>query len=192
MSPFLALLMWFIALLCLFTFAPAGVLVARRLNWSNVFSRNLALLLFALFALVSITWSDFPFASFRRWLRELGTYLMVLVVLSDARPLDAIETLMRRLSYLLIPLSIVVIKYFREIGVVYDPWSGGAAAIGVASSKNMLGALCLVSGVFFFWDTLRRWADRNVRRTQRILLVNAAFMVMTLWALYLADRATSK
>jgi exopolysaccharide production protein ExoQ len=250
MPPFLALLLWFIILLCLLSFDPAKdrrvspalwvpfvwlallgsrspsqwlslttatgtttleegnpidhivylaltflalrVLVARRLSWRDVFARNSALLLFALFALLSITWSDFPFASFRRWLRELATYLMVLVVLSDTRPLQAIEALIRRLSYLLIPLSVVVIKYFREISVGYDGWSGRAFFVGVSSSKNGLGALCLVSGLFFFWDTLRRWPDRRSKRTQRILVVNAAFIGMTLWLLNLADSATSR
>jgi len=250
MPPSLALIVWFIILLCLFAFDPAKdrrgspalwlpliwlvfvasrspsqwlslttatiattleegspldhivyfaliclalrVLVARHVSWRDVFARNSALLLFALLGLLSILWSDFPFASFRRWLRELGTYLMVLVVLTDARPLDAIDALIRRMSYLLIPLSIVLIKYFREIAVVYDPWSGGAAFVGVASSKNMLGTLCLFSGLFLFWDTLRRWADRNRKRTRQILFVNAALLIMTLWLLNLSDSATSR
>src|SRR5205807_1456242 len=168
------------------------VLVARRLSWRDVFARNSALLLFTLFALVSITWSDFPFASFRRWLRELLTYLMVLVVLSDTRPFEAIQVLVRRLSYLLIPLSIVLIKYFREISVAYEPWTGRAMILGVAGSKNTLGVLCLFSGLFFFWDTLRRWADRRSKSTQRILVMNAALMGMTLWLLNVADSATSR
>jgi len=174
------------------TFLALRVLVARHFSWRDAFARNSALALFALFALLSVTWSDFPLASFRRWLRELGTYLMVLVVLSDTRPLDAIGTLLRRLSYLLIPLSVVVIKYFREISVGYDPWSGRAFFVGVTGGKNSLGVLCLVSGLFFFWDTLRRWADRKSKRTQRILLVNATFLAMTLWLLNLSDSATSK
>src|SRR2546426_6753399 len=133
-----------------------GILVARALNWRAVFASNSALILFLLFTLLSVTWSDFPLASFRRWIRELGNYLMVLVVLSDSRPLEAIETLLRRFLYLLIPISVVLIKYFREVGVGYSVWTGAAEFVGVTTSKNMLGVLCLISGLFFFWDTLRR------------------------------------
>ena len=53
------------------------------------------------------------------------------------------------MAYLLIPLSIVLTKYFPELGKQYDTWSGMGYYIGVATSKNMLGALCLVSAVFF-------------------------------------------
>src|SRR5438552_13529881 len=74
-------------------FVALRVLVARRLRWRDVCARNSALVLFALFAFLSITWSDFPFASFRRWLREFLTYLTVLIVLSDSHPLEAIEAL---------------------------------------------------------------------------------------------------
>jgi O-antigen ligase len=59
-------------------------------------------------------------------------------------------------------------------------------------SKNMLGVLCLVSGVFFFWDTVTRWSDRKERPTKRIVLVNVAFIAMTLWLLDMSKSATSR
>jgi O-antigen ligase len=62
---------------------------------------------------------------------------------------------------------------------------------GVTTGKNLLGVVCLVSWIFFFWDTLVRWSDRKVRRTRRIIIVNLAFIVMTLWLLNLARSATS-
>jgi O-antigen ligase len=55
----------------------------------------------------------------------------------------------------------------------------------------MLGALCLVSGIFFVWDTVCRWADRHEPWTKRILWVNFAFIGMTLWLMKLAHSATS-
>ena len=55
----------------------------------------------------------------------------------------------------------------------------------------MLGVMCLVSGLFFFWDTLTRWPERKQRRARRIILVNLAFLAMTLWLLTLAGSATS-
>jgi exopolysaccharide production protein ExoQ len=171
--------------------AALGILMRRAMRWDTFFTHNVALILFLLFAFISLSWSDFPLASFRRWLREIGSCLMILVVLTDPRPAPAVEAFIRRTAYLLIPLSVVVIKYFRGIGVAHSPWTGVPEFMGVTTSKNMLGVLCLISGVFFFWDMLRRWPDRRARRTKRVLYVDAAFIAMTLWLLRLANSATS-
>ena len=74
-----------------------------------------------------------------------------------------------------VPLSIVLIKYYPYLGKTFSPW-GGQEYTGVSTSKNMLGALCLVSGIFFFWDTITRWHQRRERRVRRVILVNIAFI----------------
>jgi O-antigen ligase len=168
-----------------------GILVSRSFNWGGFFTRNLVLIAFLSFALLSVFWSDFPLVTFKRWFRDLGNYFVILVVLSDPRPVEAVRMLLRRLCYLLIPLSIVLIKYYPEIGKQYGAWSGASVYTGVTTSKNMLGVLCLISGIFFFWDTVTRWSDRKERRTKRIILLNVAFIAMTLWLLNLSGSATS-
>jgi exopolysaccharide production protein ExoQ len=168
-----------------------GILMKRSFNWNEFFAHNLTLMVFIFFALVSLFWSDFPLVTFKRWFRDLGNYLVILVVLSDSNPLEAVRTLLRRLFYLLVPLSIVLIKYYPDLGKTFSFWTGAAEFIGASTSKNMLGVLCLVSGIFFFWDTLTRWSGRKDRRTRRILMVNFAFIAMTLWLLNLASSATS-
>jgi O-antigen ligase len=145
-----------------------------------------------LFGLFSVLWSDFQFIAFKRWFRDLGNYLVILVVLSDPRPLEAVRTVLRRLCYLLIPLSILLIKYFPEMAKHYEIWSGVAEYVGAATSKNMLGAMCLVSALFFFWDTTTRWSERKEWRTKKIFVVNLALIAMTLWLLNLASSATSR
>jgi O-antigen ligase len=168
-----------------------GVLMARSFKWGSFLQGNLALAALMCFALVSATWSDFPFIAFKRWIRDVGTYFMVLVVISDARPVEAVRTVLRRLSYLLVPLSIVLDKYFPEMSKQYDPWTGAASYAGVTTSKNMLGLLCLVSGLFFFWDTLARWSERKQDRAKRIILLDAAFFAMTVWLLHISQSTTS-
>ena len=116
--------------------------------------------------------------------------MAVLVVLSDPRPLEAMRTVLRRVCYLLIPLSILLVKYYPSLGKTFSPW-GGQEYTGVSTSKNMLGALCLVSGIFFFWDTVTNWHERRNRRVKRVILVNIAFIGMTLWLLNLSDSKTS-
>jgi exopolysaccharide production protein ExoQ len=168
------------------------VLVSRSFRWADFFARNLALTAFLSFALLSVMWSDFALIAFKRWARDLGNFLVVLVALSDRRPLEAVRTLFRRLGYLLIPLSILLVKYYPEIGKQYEVWQGTAMYSGPATSKNGLGVICLVSGIFFFWDTVTRWSDRKQRRTKQIICVNLALFAMTLWLLNLANSATSR
>jgi exopolysaccharide production protein ExoQ len=167
------------------------ILVLRSFRWGEFFRRNLALTAFLCFALLSVLWSDFPFVAFKRWFRDLGDYVVILVVLSDRQPLDAIRTVLRRLSYLLIPLSILLIKYYPALGNHYSYWTGTVEYVGAATSKNTLGGICVISGLAFFWDTATRWQDRKDWRTRRVILVNIAFVAMTTWLLNLSNSATS-
>lgn len=168
------------------------ILTTRSFKWDVFLSRNVALTAFLCWALLSVLWSDYPFVTSKRWFRDLGNYLVILIPLSDPRPLEAVGTLLRRLFYLLIPLSVLLVKYFPAIGRQYDEWTGVAMYTGPTTGKNMLGVLCLISGLFFFWDTVTRWSNYRERRTKRIILINVAFIGMTLWLLNIADSATSR
>ncbi len=167
-----------------------AILLARPIDWGALITRNLAVTAYVSFAFLSILWSDFAYVSFKRWCRDLGSYLLILIVLSAPRPYEAVRTVLRHLCYLLIPLSIILIKYF-DIGTVYDEWSGLASYVGVTTSKNMLGVLCLFGGIFVFWDIVRLWADRTSPRIKRIIFVDFGFILMTLYLLRLAHSATS-
>jgi exopolysaccharide production protein ExoQ len=168
------------------------ILARRRVSLPHVFASNSALTLFIVFALASVTWSDFPFISFKRWIRDLTMYVMVLVVLSDTRPFEAVVTVLRRFSYLLLFLSVVLIKYYPDLGVTYNVWTGAAEYTGATTSKNMLGVVCLISGLFLFWDTVERWPQRRVSEIKRVLLVNTGLIAMTLWLLNRSQSATSQ
>jgi exopolysaccharide production protein ExoQ len=168
------------------------ILVSRSFRWGKFFAKNQALTAFLLFALVSVLWSDFPFPSFKKWFRDLGDYSLILVILSDRHPFEAVRTVLRRLGYLLIPLSVLLIKYFPVMAKDYDPWTGGQTFTGASTSKNMLGIICLVSGIYFFWDTVVRWPEHKNKRQKRIIVVNAVLFGMVVWLLKLCDSATSR
>lgn len=168
-----------------------GILVSRSFRWGKFFARNWALTAYLLFALVSVIWSDFPFPAFKKWFRDLGNYAMILVIVSDPHPLEAVRTVLRRLGYLLIPLSVVLIKYFPDIAREYDPWTGAQTFSGVTTTKNMLGIICLVCGTYFVWDTVVRWPDRKNKRAKQIILVNGAMIGMVVWLLNTCSSATS-
>ena len=174
----------------LLTLLVIAILVSRSFPWGNFIARNSALACFLAFALLSVAWSDFPFATFKKWFRDLGVYGLILVVLSDPRPLEAVRTVLRRGGYLSIPLSVVLIKYYPALGKTFSAW-GGQEYTGVSTSKNMLGLLCLASGIFFFWDTITRWHQWREVRIRRVILVNIAFIGMTLWLLSVSESNTS-
>jgi O-antigen ligase len=168
-----------------------AVLIARSFEWSEFLARNVALTVFLSFCLISVAWSDYPYVAFKRWFRDLAPYATMLVVLSDRRPVEAFRTLCRRACYLLVPLCILTIKYFPDLSRQYDPWSGEPMYVGITTSKNTLGGLCLFSGLFFVWDILARWRQRKERGSARVLIVNVVFVWMILWLLKLAQSATS-
>jgi O-antigen ligase len=141
--------------------------------------------------MLSFLWSDFPAIALKRWFRDLGTYLTILVALSELDPLLAVKTLLRRLFYLVIPLSIVFIKYFPDLARQYDQWTGVQMFVGITTSKNMLGVACLISGLFFFWDTLSNWSKRNQHVTKWTIRINILFFALTIYLLSMAHSATS-
>ena len=168
-----------------------GILLSRSFRWSGFFRKNLALTAYLLFALASVLWSDFPFLVIKKWVRDLGSFVMVLVVISDAHPVEAVSTLFRRVGYLVLPLSVVLIKYFPDLAWQFDEWTGEATFCGAATSKNMLGIVCLVCGIYFFWDTVVRWPQRKNRIQKQVMLVNAVLSYLTWWLLVTCNSVTS-
>lgn len=177
--------------LCLIVLS-IGILLQRRFRWAEFVANNQILTLFVLFTLLSVTWSDFPFVAFKRWIRDLGNYLVILIILSDPNPLEAFRAVLRRLSYVLITLTVLLIKYFRDIGMQYNAWTGSPMYLGPTTGKNLLGVICLLSGLFFVWDSASRWREHSKSANKRVLVVNFVFLGMTLWLTYLANSATSR
>ena len=89
------------------------------------------------------------------------------VMLTEDDPAQAVEMLIRRVCYFLIPLSIVLIKYYPQYGRDYSIWTGAKYSVGVTTNRNQLGVQCLIGGLFFFWDFARRWSDRKEQRSMQ-------------------------
>ena len=150
------------------------ILIRRRIEWHRVLKDNKWLFVLFIYMLFSISWSQFPEVSFKRWIRAAGDLIMVLVVISEPDPVEAISKVLRRCFYVLLPLSIILIKYFRTIGVGWDD-IGVEMWIGVTLHKNVLGEVCMISGIFFVWSILRNSGKRR--------FVDFGFLLMTLWLL---------
>jgi len=161
----------------------------RSVNWEWVQQNNKLIILFFLYAALSVLWSDYALVSFKRWVKSAGLLVMVMLLLTEDDPVEALRWVFRKTAILLIPISIVLIKYFPEFGRSYTV-SGGQQFTGVTGNKNMLGALCFVYGVFFVWDLLaiRRG---TVERGSNTLLVNILILAMIAYLFRKADSATS-
>jgi exopolysaccharide production protein ExoQ len=166
------------------------VLAKRQVRLSEVISNNGWLIFFLLYCFISIVWSDFPFIAFKRWIKILGHPIMALVVLTEPDPKEGLVRLMKRCAYVVVPVSILWIKYYPELGRGFSPW-GGAVSTGITINKNLLGADCLILGYFFFWYFLQlRQTERNTRRRNDFRL-SVGFLIGIWWLFSEAHSATS-
>ena len=171
--------------------AGVGVLNQRQVSLGEIFRNNRWLMAFLLYCFVAILWSDFPFVAFKRWTKIIGHPIMVLILLTEPDPAEALARLMKRSAYVLVPFSILAIKYYPEIGRGFDQWTGLPMNTGIAQSKNTLGCICLVLGFFFFWHFLMTWrSQRDLARRNELRLVGG-FLLMIGWLFWKASSATS-
>ena len=167
------------------------VLLKRQVRLSEVVLNNGWLIAFLLYCFISIAWSDFPFVAFKRWIKILGHPIMVLIVLTEPDPEEALISLMKRCAYVIVPVSILFIKYYPYLGTKYDQWTGMQMSTGIATHKNGLGQDCLILGFFFFWYLLRTWhTERSLQRRNELRLV-IGFLIGIWYLFRLAHSATS-
>lgn len=166
------------------------VLAKRQVRLSEVVSNNGWLIAFLLYCLISIAWSDFPFVAFKRWIKILGHPIMALIVLTEPDFEEALTRLMKRCAYIVVPVSILFMKYYPELGRGFSPW-GGTQNTGITTDKNMLGGDCFILGYFFFWYLLQIWqTERGTWRRNELRLI-AGFSIGIWWLFSQAHTATS-
>ncbi len=74
---------------------------------------------------------------------------------------------MKRSAYVLVPMSILFIKYYPEWGRGFDAWTGAAMNNGINTSKNELGWMCMILGLFFFWHLLQTLKTEKSKATTK-------------------------
>ena len=166
------------------------ILAIRRRRLSPILGNMGAIALFYSYCAISILWSEDPFVAFKHWFKGIGDIVMVLIILTDEDPSGALKQVFKRIGYVLIPLSVLLLKYFPELGRVYT--TGGASEYtGVTTQKNSLGADCLIFGLAALWRFLIVYRDKLFIRRKYILTVQVAMLVMAIWLLRTSDSMTS-
>jgi O-antigen ligase len=172
--------------------AGGCVLVSRRVQLRQIMKNNLAIVLFLLYAVVSVLWSDYPLTGLKRWVKALGDPVMVLVIWTDPNPVRAVTATIKRCAYVLIPLSLLFCKYYEYLGRAVDPW-GKVSYTGVTTDKNMFGYLLFSFGLFFVAafmsnrDPQRK--EPGGKRTEQ--LINVLLLAMIGWLLPIANSKTA-
>jgi exopolysaccharide production protein ExoQ len=171
----------------------AGLLVlSSRGKLARSFLRaNGPLILFFAYCAISAMWSDYPLVSIKRWIKAVGDLVMVLVVLSDPEPVEALKRLFARVGFVLVPLSILLIKYYPTVGREYSGWTGEAYNIGVSTGKNGLGYACLLSGIGALWCLIQELSVKGRPRRTGPLLAYSMLLVLVFWLFWMAHSATS-
>jgi exopolysaccharide production protein ExoQ len=152
---------------------------------------NPALMMFLLYCAASILWSDFPLVAFKRWIKEAGDVVMVLVVLTDPHPLASLKRIFARTALVFVPISLLFILFIPSMGTEYDPTTGVTYYNGMMTQKNQLGQSCLVAGLGCLWLLLNAIeAPRTLRRRKLLMLYGATF-AGAVWLIVKANSMTS-
>lgn len=162
----------------------------RKINWSLLLKKNLWLILLSVYLGLSVLWSDFTFVSFKRWTKIAGTIVVACVILSETQPLQAMESVLRRCAYVLIPLSLLLIKYFPAYGIQYSN-QGIRMATGVATQKNGLGVLCALSAFILIWVIIRDKRSGELFRSKFHTIADVLVIGIALFLLFGGGSGTS-
>lgn len=173
------------------------VLIKRREQVREVIEKNLPIMLFFGYCLVSVLWSDYPDISFKRWVKGLGDLVMVTVVLTEVSPVAAMRRLLSRAGFILLPLSVLLIKYYPALGRIYNggdtidtPWV--PLWTGVTTTKNYLGMITLLLGLGAVWQLLEVFRQKEMDGRYRRLLAQGILLITALWLFSMANSMTSQ
>lgn len=168
----------------------AIVTVKRGINWAKFLKANSAITLFYLYFSLSVAWSNDPMGSLKRVVKDFGMLFVIGLIFTEKDPLQAMRAVYIRSAAVLIPLSIVFIRYFPAFGRVYAR-NGDATVTGVTTQKNTLGEIILIFGMFFLWDFLEARKSNTKSRWRSIPWDHVLLGVMGLWLLRASQSKTS-
>jgi O-antigen ligase len=171
--------------------AGLRILAVRHLHLGEVVRHNQWLTIFFIWCFLAVFWSDFPFVAFKRWVKILGQPIMVLVLFTEPDFETALTVLLKRLAYVIVPVSICFIKYFPEWGRGFSFWTGQGFNTGITEGKNDLGVDCLILGFFFVWYTLKVWRLEHTKERRNELILCGLFLFGLWWLMNRAQSSTS-
>jgi exopolysaccharide production protein ExoQ len=166
------------------------VLIRRSSRASALLRANWPIVLYFSYCLLSIVWSDFPDVAFKRWTKAISDLVMVLIVVTDPKPVAALRRLLSRTGFILLPASVLLTKYFADLGRGFDAW-GRPSITGVTTDKNLLGVITFVLSLGAVWRVLTLLRDSDQPNRGRHLLAQGTLLVFGVALLVVAHSTTS-
>lgn len=170
--------------------SAAVALLLRRPIWSKVINMNRWYFAFFIYCGISIIWSDYPFVSLKRYIKEIGNVLMVLLILTEKDPVQTVRVVFARYVHLVIPLSILLIYSVPSLGMYYDD-NMLPSYCGVATNKNKLGVITFVSVLFLIWEIIHFRDVDGKKRDCSDTFGNWVLLLLAGWLIYIAHSATA-
>lgn len=166
-----------------------AVLAGRGRRTGTLLLANLPIVIYFGYCLVSVLWSPFPDLAFKRWFKAIGDLVMVLIVVTEPDPVAALQRLISRLGFLLLPASVLLIHY-SPLGHSWDP-DGNPMNTGVTTNKNTLGLITFLIALGALWSL--RLVLRSIRQPnrKRRIVAQGTLIAFSLAVLFMAHSATS-
>ena len=168
-----------------------GLIVALK-RWRR-FGVYLPLLtpviLYSVYCVLSVSWSPYPLPALKRWSKDLGDVIMVLLILTDPYPSAAIRRIFSRVGFILLPVSVDLIRY-TTIGRAWDA-DGSLAIVGITDNKNMLGLIVYLISLATVWKLCWLLMNRQAVNRKNRLIGGSVLLACGMYLLLLAHSSTS-
>ena len=155
-----------------------------------ILKANPTIIIYFAFCLISLLWADYPFVALKRWIRSVGDVEMVMIVITERDPLAGFKRLFTRVGFLVVPLSILFIRFYPALGRSYS--RGGAPEwTGVGTDKNALGMICMIFGVVLLWRWIAIYSKHKSKQRTRSLIAINTVLLMILYLLFVVNSQTA-
>jgi O-antigen ligase len=155
-----------------------------------ILSLNAALVIYFIYCGISLLWADYPFVVFKRWIRSAGDVAMILIIITEPDSLEVLKRVFTRIAFLIIPLSILFIRFYPSLGRIYS--IGGVPEwTGVGTDKNALGMICMLYGTTLVWSGLSTFRDRSDKYRRRKLTTTAILLILIVYLVSVVNSQTA-
>jgi O-antigen ligase len=165
------------------------VIAARKNKTISYLAVITPVVAYFVYCLISVTWSPVPIPSLKRWIKDVGDVVMVLIILTDPQPMAALRRLYSRVGFILFPLSAVLIRY-TSLGRAWDN-DGMLSIVGVTTNKNMFGLILFVITLGVLWNCRLLLTNRSEPNRNRRLVAQGTLLLFGLVELRMAHSSTS-
>jgi exopolysaccharide production protein ExoQ len=170
--------------------AAIGVLIRRNRRTRILLAANWPILIYFFYCLISVAWSYHPDVSFKRWIKAIGDPAMAMVIVTDGQPVAAFKRLISRVGFILLPASVLLIKYYGYLGRAYGP-GGEPENTGATTNKNSLGLIVFLVSLGALWNVRALLIDKEAPNRARRLLAQVSLLTFGVVLLQMAHCATA-